>query len=167
LRGRSDAARLGPHHIKNGIITIQPRKTRNSTGATVTVPMLPDLKAALDAMPKPPANVAPTTFLYGANGQMLPSSTFGQWFGRSVDAAGLPKVEVDEKLKNLRAHGLRKSCAVRLADAGCDVLTIGAVIGDEKLENIAIYIRKRSRAKASLAGMGKLMDMLALKRAAA
>jgi integrase/recombinase XerD len=48
---RSDACQLGRQHItKNRRLSWRPRKTSRSTGRSVTVPILPELQAALDAL---------------------------------------------------------------------------------------------------------------------
>jgi integrase len=44
---RSDAVRLGPEHIRAGKFSIQPIKTKNTTGVWVTAPIHEDLQAAI------------------------------------------------------------------------------------------------------------------------
>jgi integrase len=44
---RGDAAVVGKQHVRNGVISIQTEKT----GMWVTIPILPELQATLDASP--------------------------------------------------------------------------------------------------------------------
>ena len=49
---RGDAHKLGWQHIKEGKICWRPNKTLRSTGKGVSIPILPDLHRALDAVPR-------------------------------------------------------------------------------------------------------------------
>ena len=50
---RQDAHMLGRQHInRDGKLSWRPQKTRRSTGKTLTISIMPELQAALDAMPK-------------------------------------------------------------------------------------------------------------------
>lgn len=49
---RQDAHMLGHRHInRDGEFSWRPQKTRGSTGKTLTISIMPELQAALDAMP--------------------------------------------------------------------------------------------------------------------
>jgi integrase len=48
---RGDAWELGPQHIKNGKLCWRPNKTKRSTGKLLSIPILPEFAAALDATP--------------------------------------------------------------------------------------------------------------------
>ena len=49
---RHDAHLIGRQHLKNGRLSWRPSKTSQSTGKVLTIRVLPELQAALDAMPR-------------------------------------------------------------------------------------------------------------------
>ena len=49
---RHDVREIGRQHLKNGAITWRPSKTSRTTGKVLTIRVLPELQAALDAMPR-------------------------------------------------------------------------------------------------------------------
>jgi integrase len=81
--------------------------------------MHPELKAVLDELP-----LDNLTFLTTAYGKPFTAAGFGNAFRDWCDAAGL---------KGLSAHGLRKSAARRLAEAGCTTKQIAAITGHNTL----------------------------------
>jgi integrase/recombinase XerD len=48
---RGDVWMLGAQHIKDGKLCWRPNKTKRSTGKILTIPILPECQAAIDAMP--------------------------------------------------------------------------------------------------------------------
>ena len=48
---RSDIVTLGPQHVRNGIITVRPQKTRRTTGKTLQIPVHPALAEILARTP--------------------------------------------------------------------------------------------------------------------
>ena len=70
----------------------------------ISIPVLPELKAVLDATPT--GNLA---FLVTAFGKPFTSNGFGNWFRIQCDEAGL---------KHCSAHGLRKAGAALAAENG-------------------------------------------------
>ena len=48
---RHDAHLIGHQHLRNGCLSWRPSKTSQSTGKVLTIRVLPELQAALDAMP--------------------------------------------------------------------------------------------------------------------
>jgi len=95
---RSDVVRLGRQHVRGGRISIGATKG----GKVVTVPIAPQLKAAIDAHPS--TNM---TFFVTAYGKPFTANGFGNWFRDQCDAAGLPQCS---------AHGLRKAISRRMAE---------------------------------------------------
>jgi integrase/recombinase XerD len=65
---RGDAHELGLQHVKNGKITWRPRKTKRSTGMTLSIRILPELQAAIDAMAAPETSLA---FLLNDYGKLV------------------------------------------------------------------------------------------------
>src|SRR5262249_49169830 len=46
---REDAVYLGRQHFRDGILTVRPKKTENTTRVTLAIPVHPELQAVLDA----------------------------------------------------------------------------------------------------------------------
>lgn len=152
---RGDAYRLGRQHItKEGRLSWRPNKTRRSTGQPVTVRILPELKVALDAMPTSDA----LTFLTTDSGKPFASAAaFGNKFADWCKVADIEGViGDDQRLRNFRAHGLRKAACVRLAEAGCTAPEIMAVSGHRTLAQVQIYIEEANRKHMAEAAMSKL-----------
>ena len=132
---RGDVYQLGRQHItKDGRLSWRPRKTRRTSGRTVTIPILPELRAALDAMPASDA----LTFLTTDYGKPFASAAaFGNKFADWSDEAGLQGLVGDDgRTRNFRAHGLRKAACRRLAEAGCTAPQIMAVSGHSTLAQV-------------------------------
>ena len=122
---RGDAFQIGRQHLRNGCLTWRPSKTLKSTGKMLTVRVLPELQAAIDAMPRTDA----MPFLLGAHGRPFKSAAaFGNRFSGWVKQAGLKPVKcADGKVRTYGIHGLRKAACTRLAEAGCTAMEIMAV----------------------------------------
>lgn len=152
---RGDAYQLGRQHItKDGRLSWRPNKTRRSTGRKVTVRILPELRAALDAMPGSDA----LTFLITERGKPFASAAaFGNKFADWCNDAGLFGVVGDDgRTRNFRAHGLRKAACRRLAEAGCTASEIMAVSGHSTLAQVQPYIDDADRERMADAAMRKL-----------
>jgi integrase len=108
---RGDAHRFGPKHIKGDRIRYEQEK---KDGKPVSLPLAPQLRAAIAAMPA----VGMTTFLVTEAGKPFSKAGFGNWFRDRCNDAGLP---------HCAAHGLRKAIARRLAEAGASQRQIKAV----------------------------------------
>ena len=99
---RGDAVRLGRQHVRDGIATIRTQKT----GTDVHLPILPELKEAIDYGP-----TSDLAFICGVNGKPMTKESFGNAFSDACRAAGV----------NKSAHGLRKIGATRAANNGATV----------------------------------------------
>jgi integrase len=139
MQRRGDVVLLGRQHIQNGIISLRQTKT----GAQVDVPVLPELQAAIDAMPS-----ARLTFLVTEFGKPFTAAGFGNWFREQCDLAGVPK--------NLSAHGLRKAGAARLAEHGCTDHEIMAWGGWRSIREVQRYTEAANRQQMALRGAEKL-----------
>ena len=124
--------------------------------ANLTIRVLPELQAALDAMPHSDA----LTFLLTEYGRPFASAAaFGNKFADWCNAAGLEPVLCDDgKIRNYRAHGLRKAACTQLAHAGC---TGAGNHGGQRPRHAVrgAGISQRSRA-------GRLAEAAMVKRAA-
>jgi integrase len=139
---RGDLVRLGWRHVVNGKIVIK----QNKTGAAVTVPIVRELRAALDLCPRDRL-----TFIAGAGGRPLGAESLGAEFRECLRAAGLPN--------RLSLHGLRKAAARRLAEAGCTPHEIMAVTGHKTLSEVERYCAEAEKTRLAASGMGKMVAM--------
>jgi integrase len=137
---RSDAVRLGPGHVKDGWITF----TTQKTGADLSLPILPSLRAILDQSP-----LGRAAFLETAHGKPFTSNGFGNWFRDRCDEAGLP---------HCTAHGLRKVGAVIAAENGATTKQMMAIFGWETEKLAAHYSKKASQKKLAGTAMHLLLD---------
>jgi integrase len=117
----SDAHRMGWQHVNGDVITV----TQKKTGASLAIPLHPELVSALAAVPR--TNM---TFLVTERGAPFSAKGLGDWFKKQCKIAGLP---------HCSAHGLRKAAATRLANAGCSVNQIAAITGHKSLREMARY----------------------------
>lgn len=136
---RSDVVLMGRQHIRNEVLTIRQQKT----GTLVEIPVLPDLRAILDAAPN-----NHMTFLVAAAGKPFTAAGFGNWFREVCNQASLPK--------ECAAHGLRKAASRRLAEAGCTAHQIMAITGHTTLPEVMRYTQSVDRRKLAVTAMEKL-----------
>jgi integrase/recombinase XerD len=150
---RHDAHLVGHQHLRNGCLSWRPSKTSQSTGKVLTIRVLPELQAALDAMPHSDA----LTFLLTEYGRPFASAAaFGNKFADWCDAAGLEPVLCDDgKVRNYRAHGLRKAACRQLAHAGCTGPEIMAVSGHATLSEVQVYLNEVEQDRLADAAMTK------------
>ena len=127
---RGDVVRMGREHIRDGFLSWRQQKT----GGQVDIPVLPDLQAALDAMPK----ADQLAFLQTEAGNPFTAAGFGGWFRERCDEAGLP---------HCSAHGLRKAAATRLANAGATEHQLMAWFGWSSIREAERYTRKANRKR--------------------
>jgi integrase len=133
---RGDAARVGPQHVFDGSIVIEPEKTKKH-GTTVSIRILPPLARSIASTP------IGDTFILNDYGKPFAKVSFGGWFKTACDAAGVPG----------RAHGLRKALAVKLAESGATDREIGAILGNNMAE---LYARKASVSRLSDTALARI-----------
>jgi integrase len=120
---RTDLASMGWSHIVDGgRIKIQQSKT----GATVSIPVLPELAAELAFCPKDQA-----TFIVGETGKAMHPNHLGDTFRKWRREAGLDD--------GLSLHGLRRAMCRRLVRAGMSYHEIMSITGHKTLEEIQHY----------------------------
>jgi integrase len=135
---RGDVIRMGRQHIRDGVLHV----TQEKTGATLAIPVHPDLRKIIDATP-----AEHMTFLVTRRGEPYGANDFSEWFRAQCDAAGLPKECV--------FHGLRKAACRRLAEAGCSANEIAAISGHATLHEIARYTRAVDQARMARNAMAR------------
>ena len=107
------------------------------------IPILPELRVALDAM-----RTENLTYLTTEYGRAFSAAGFGNWFRDRCNEAGLPN--------GYASHGLRKAAATRLAEAGCTDHEIMAWGGWETLKEVQRYTRAANRKRLAQSGREKL-----------
>jgi integrase len=124
--------RLGwQHMVSADEIAVRQEKTNEP----LTIAMHPELLEALALAPK--NNL---TFLVTEKGAPFTAAGFGNWFRDQCSAAGLPQCS---------AHGLRKTHAVRRADAGASAEHLKASTGHKSPSEVARYTRGADQRKLS------------------
>jgi integrase len=154
---RKDAHLLGRQHISDGRLCWRPSKTRRSTGKMLKVMILHELQAAIDACPAPDGGVL--HFLFNDYGKPFASeAAFGNKFADWCNAAGLKPVLCDDgRIRNYRAHGLRKAALLALAQAGCTDNEMMQVSGHSTPAQLQVYLQAVSQEHQSDVAMNKLL----------
>lgn len=130
---RSDVVRLGPQHIRDGVLTIKLKKSQELT--EVILPVLPPLKESIDA-----TEVGDLAFLVTQYGKPFTAAGFGNWFADQCIDAGVEG----------RAHGLRKAAATFAADNGATPHELMAIFGWQNLKEAETYTKAADRKRAAL-----------------
>jgi integrase len=133
---RGDVIAMGPQHERGDMIAVRQQKT----GATLLIPIHPELRQILDKTP-----CRHLTYLTTSFGKPFTSAGFGNVFREWCEAAGLPK--------GFSAHGLRKAACRRLAEAGCSASQIMSVSGHASLTEAEKYVRAANQQKLARAAM--------------
>lgn len=134
---RGDLCRLcwTDYFEREGIIRLVQEKTKEP----LEIPVLPALKAELDAWKVDRRSV---TILEHRGAPWRPSY-LTQWLPDHLERIGLPR---------LNMHGLRRLTAIRLAEAGCTPHEIAAITGHRTLQMVQEYTRGvRQRTLADVA----------------
>jgi integrase len=147
---RGDVVKFGPQHVEEGTITFEQQKTEGAEEAQVIIPLHPDFREALEAMPPSKVVSMTPTFLTTSFGKPFAKAGFGNWFRDRCNEAGLPN--------GISAHGLRKATARRLADLGCTAHQIAAVTGHATLAEVERYTRAADRKRLAREAMKKLIE---------
>jgi integrase len=140
MAARSDAVRLGRQHVQGGVLSFR----RKKTDTPVDIPILPELQAAIDAMPK----ADHLTFLVTEFGKPFTAAGFGGWFGDQCKLAAIPA--------RLSAHGLRKAGATRFAEHGATDHEIMAWGGWTSIKEVQRYTKAANRKRLAQQAAKKL-----------
>lgn len=141
---RSDVVRMGMAQTREGCIPVQQAKT----GATLWLPMADQLVEAIVALPRELSS--PFCFLMTRRGKPFTKESFGNWFAKACDEAGLPT--------KCRAHGLRKATLRRMAELEMANKTMKSVSGQERDETLNQYIRDANQKKLATNAIRRLSD---------
>jgi len=118
--------------------------TQQKTGKHIWIPIHPHLQEVLDATPKRGVMILTTK-----TGRPWTASNFKHAFGRICKRLGI---------KGYVFHGLRKSAASRLAEAGCSTEQIKAMTGHESDHMAAYYAKGAEQKKLAKAALKKLIS---------
>ena len=110
------------------------RTPTKKTNAKLAIPVHPELLAILDAVPG-----QHLTYLTTHGGSPFSPAGFGNLFRKWCNEASLPK--------GLSAHGLRKACCTRLAEAGCSEKQIAAISGHLSMSEVGRYTKAADQAR--------------------
>jgi integrase len=155
---RHDAHLIGVQHVRDGKLSWRPHKTERSTGKTLTIKIMPELQAALDAIPKGTRADGVMAFLVNDYGRPFASApAFGNRFARWCHDAGLEPVQCpDGRTRNYRAHGLRKAALRMLAHRGATASEMQAISGHSSLAQLQEYLNEVEQEQLAEAAMAKL-----------
>jgi integrase len=138
---KSDVVRIGPRHIRDGILHgFLPQKTSRTGGHCISIRLFEETRALIAATPV----TGTATYLVTSFGKAFTANGFGNKMREWCDEAGLP---------DCTSHGLRKLMMVRLAHAGYSAPQIGAISGHKDLREIQLYIEQMDRAKMAIETM--------------
>jgi integrase len=141
IQRRGDVVRLGRQHLDRGVLAFRQHKTKTE----MVIPILPELRVALDAMV---ASTNTMTFLTTETGRPFTARYFGKWFRRQCAAAGVAL--------GYSAHGLRKAGATRLADNGATASELCSWGGWRTLAEAEKYVREANRRRLARGSADKL-----------
>lgn len=155
---RHDAHLIGQQHIRDGKLCWRPHKTLRTTGKMLSIRIMPSLQKALDALPKEARTDGVLTFLVNDYGRPFASpAAFGNKFADWCNNAGLMQVLCDDgRIRNYRAHGLRKAALRALAHAGATGVELMSVSGHSSLDQVQEYLDEVDQERAAEAAMMKL-----------
>ena len=133
--------RIGWQHVKRGKLVIRQTKT----GKLLTLPIVPQLAAAIDAMPKSDA----MCFIVTAFGRPFSIKGFGCWFRKQCDAAGLPQCT---------AHGLRKATMRRMAERRMPNKSMKSVSGHSNDDEVSRYVEAANQERLAEDALTRLSE---------
>lgn len=137
---RSDMVRMGWGDVADNCIAVRQQKTKTP----LLIPISNYLEAALADLPKEGG-----TFLLTEQGRSFTAAGFGNWFRERCNEAGLP---------HCSAHGLRKACARRMAEAGCTPHEIKAITGHKTDGEVRRYTAKSDQMHLAKSALAKLQS---------
>ncbi len=138
-----DVVQIGPGHVgRDGVLTFRQGKTSDPAHVPWTnalpahaAQMEPEramMHAAIAAV-----STGHMTFLATRQGRTRSEKAAGHMIAKAAELAGFDR----------SAHGLRKSRAVALAEAGANPLQIGAWTGHRSLSEVAHYVEESDRKR--------------------
>lgn len=150
---RGDVSALGPIPGRPGWMHIAQEKSGGER--ELDIPIGKPLAEAIAAYEQP-ANWDGLTYLCSQYGRRFTKESFGNWFRRRCNEAGLP---------HCSAHGLRKAASRRAAEANLSNQSIKSVTGHVKDDEVAHYTKAVEQRKLA-SGTIKALERADAKRLA-
>ncbi len=119
------------------------RLTQGKTGAALTIPAHPVLKAAMDGWERTQA-----TILVNSDGNPWKPGTVTVALDRALPRLGFPV--------GYGIHGVRKLAAANLAEAGCSANEIGSITGHATLSMLQLYTKSADQERMATAAIYRL-----------
>jgi integrase len=141
---RADAVKLGWQNVKGQRLQYRRQKTEGSSSVVIDIPIHDDLMKVLDTLPR-----GKMTFLETSTGRSRSASGLGNAMRKWCDNADLPACS---------AHGLRKACATKLAEAGATEREIMSWTGHTSPKMVQVYAGKARRGLLADHAFKKLLD---------
>lgn len=126
---RSDVHTLGRQHMKGNVLSVRTVKT----GTDITIELPQRLIGIIAATPSSGLH-----FIESQNGRPFTLESFGNWFRKACNKAGLEG-------KNI--HGLRKLAATLAADGGATAHQLMSQFGWANVKQAEIYTKKADRKR--------------------
>jgi integrase len=133
---QGDLIRLGPQHVRDGVIQLRQEKTN----APLLIPVHPEFALVLEGTP-----TEHLTFLTTKDGRPFSAAGFTNWFHDMCKEAGLPR--------GTSVHGLRKAAARRLAEGGASANVIASITGHASLREVQRYTAAADQARMARSGI--------------
>jgi integrase len=134
---RSDVVKMRWDQFDGEAIEVRQQKT----GEPLIIPCHARLKAMLDRAPRRSQFI-----LIGERGRPLAPESLSMAFRRALRRAGITGYSV---------HGLRKNAGVALADAGCDMREIMAILGHRTYAMALHYTKRADQRRRARSAMNK------------
>lgn len=133
-----DVSVLGRQHVRNNTISIITEKT----GMKVTIPMLAQLRATIDAGP-----TGDLAYVVSRRGAPFNKGALGAAFVEAAQKAGV---------HGKSAHGLRKAAATRAAENGATERELEAIFGWSGGRMATLYTSSANRTRLAARAVDKL-----------
>lgn len=136
---------------ETGLVLIRPRKVKRNQ-VVLAVPVSPELKAWLDAMPRPTDRSKTMVVREAGSARFQPGPYREDYFRAKVAA-----IREEAKLRpELKFRYTRHTAATRLGEAGCTPHEIMAITGHSQLATVMKYVKPNPAMAA--AAMAKLVE---------
>lgn len=141
--GRTELTKIGPRHVRGSAVAIPPRQ---KTGVEAIMPLHPELRAIIDAIPV----TGFSTFLVTKSGKRYAPSDLSDQFREWCDEAKIPA--------QYTLHGLRHTLGDLLAETGATPNEIAAVLAHASAKSALHYTQGADRERMARHAMARLIE---------